>query len=435
MTLLGLSDAGLCYQLFCYVLCPWREARAVWRFLWWIVIGKKGFSLDALILSLLLGCWVGWTVGIFIGLSQSTKARRYLVLCEYLLRTWVLCRELPHLLQAGRILFEEPVYIRVRRTPRHGKKSRKRRELWFGHAQRCRIKLCTRKRSDDDEGFSDYEDYQQWYWSHRHKFLHVDHYAKDFAQLCRRMSAEELDLVLFGSHEFFSRAGCKQVNWGFLDLTQPLSASPMASTSVTPSTVRNCSLALYTGSQSDCDLPIVFDTGATISVSPYANDFEELSTESTAGVTLCSVTAETTIAGMGTVNWHVRDDSGTMHTIRTKAYLIPNAAARLFSPLVYFQQQEHRKKGGKILFDDNGGSFVFPGTKGKGCLTFHMDNDFPLPISQPERQLSLDKREGDIAFLTFTDTDNTNLTPAQKELLRWHFKLGHVNMAWIQSLM
>jgi len=30
MTLLGLSDAGLCYQLFCYVLCPWREARAVW---------------------------------------------------------------------------------------------------------------------------------------------------------------------------------------------------------------------------------------------------------------------------------------------------------------------------------------------------------------------------------------------------------------------
>jgi len=170
-------------------------------------------------------------------------------------------------------------------------------------------------------------------------------------------------------------------------------------------------------------------------VSPYANDFEELSTESTAGVTLCSVTAETTIAGMGTVNWRVRDDSGTMHTIRTKAYLIPNAAARLFSPLVYFQQQEHRKKGGKILFDDNGGSFVFPGTKGKGCLTFHMDNNFPLPISQPERQLSLDEREGDIAFLTITDTDNTNLTPAQKELLWWHFKLGHINMAWIQSLM
>jgi len=237
MTLLGLSDAGLCYQLFCYVLCPWREARAVWRFLWWIVFSKKGFSLDALILSLLLGCWVGWTVGIFIGLSQSMKAILYLVLCEYLLWTWVLCQELAHFLQAGCILFEEPVYIQVQCTPWHGKKSRKHQELWFGHAWHSCIKLCTQKWSDDDESFLDYEDYQQWYWSHRHKFLHVDHYAKDFAQLCHCMSAKELDLVLFGLHAFFSRESHKLMNWGFLDLTQPLSTSQMASTSVTPSTV------------------------------------------------------------------------------------------------------------------------------------------------------------------------------------------------------
>jgi len=95
----------------------------------------------------------------------------------------------------------------------------------------------------------------------------MDHYAKDFAQLCHCISAEELDLVLFGLHEFFSQAGYKQVNWGFLDLTQPLSISQKASMSVTPSTVCNCFQAFYTGSQSDCDLPIVFDTGAIISAS------------------------------------------------------------------------------------------------------------------------------------------------------------------------
>jgi len=192
--------------------------------------------------------------------------------------------------------------------------------------------------------------------------------------------------------------------------------------------LQNCFQAFYTGLQSDCDLPIVFDTEATISVSPYANDFEELLTEGTAGVSLHDVTTETTIASMGTVNWHEQDDSSTMHTIQTKAYLIQNAAAHLFSPLTYFQQKEHCKKGGKILFNDNGRLFVFPGTKGKGCLTFHIDNDFPSPISWPEQQLSLEEREGDVAFLTVIDMDNTNLTSAQKELLWWCFKLDHINI-------
>jgi len=78
--------------------------------------------------------------------------------------------------------------------------------------------------------------------------------------------------------------------------------------------------------------------------------------------------AETTITGMGTVNWHVRDNSGTMHTIWTKAYLILNAAAHLFSPLAYFQQKEHHNKGGQILFNDTGGSFVSQEPRARAIL-------------------------------------------------------------------
>lgn len=32
------------------------------------------------------------------------------------------------------------------------------------------------------------------------------------------------------------------------------------------------------------------------------------------------------------------------------------------------------------------------------------------------------------------DNTNTNLTNSQKELLQWHFKLGHINLRWIQQL-
>jgi len=119
------------------LLCSSFLQRAVWQILWWIVNGKEGFLLDGLALFLLLGCWIGWTVGIFIGLSQSTKAISYLVLCTYLLWTWILCWELLHFLLADHILFEEPVHIQVWCTPWHGKKSRKCQELWFGHGWHC----------------------------------------------------------------------------------------------------------------------------------------------------------------------------------------------------------------------------------------------------------------------------------------------------------
>ena len=38
------------------------------------------------------------------------------------------------------------------------------------------------------------------------------------------------------------------------------------------------------------------------------------------------------------------------------------------------------------------------------------------------------------AYTAVVDDDNTNLSPGQKELLRWHYKVGHFNFGWIQNL-
>jgi hypothetical protein len=38
------------------------------------------------------------------------------------------------------------------------------------------------------------------------------------------------------------------------------------------------------------------------------------------------------------------------------------------------------------------------------------------------------------AALSVTDDHNTNLTTAQKELLKWHYRLGHVGFKWLQWL-
>jgi len=179
------------------------------------------------------------------------------------------------------------------------------------------------------------------------------------------MSEAELDLLLFGSHEFFSRAAPKRCDWGFLDLQEPLGAQNSTKQVSGPSAVYDCFQALYTGSQAGNDLPIIFDTGTTISVLPYVEDFKDLATKDISGLSLHGITAETSVQGAGTVNWHVRDDTGIIHSLCTHAYYIPNAAAQLFSPLAYFQQEENLKMGGDFMFDDQGGYFVFPWTKGK----------------------------------------------------------------------
>jgi len=72
-----------------------------------------------------------------------------------------------------------------------------------------------------------------------------------------------------------------------------------------PSAVYDCFQALYMGSQAGNDLPIVFDTGATISVSPYVKDFEDLATKDISGLSLCGITAKTSVQGASTVNWRV----------------------------------------------------------------------------------------------------------------------------------
>ena len=135
-----------------------------------------------------------------------------------------------------------------------------------------------------------------------------------------------------------------------------------------------------------------------------------------------------------TVNWQVRDDSGKLHTLSTRAYLVPNAAARLFAPLAYLRQRENRAQGGCLSFSDDGGFFVFPRTHGNDRLTFYLRDDFPLPVTRPIQAYSPSETT-QRAFLNVVSPENVNLTSAQKELLRWHYKLGHINMSWLQKLM
>jgi hypothetical protein len=89
------------------------------------------------------------------------------------------------------------------------------------------------------------------------------------------------------------------------------------------------------------DLPIVINTGASLSLTPIQEDFignlKEMPLSKLNGLS-----SKTEVIGVGTVECTIQDLLGVINTIHTRAYYVPKATIRLFSPQCYFQEQNAR---------------------------------------------------------------------------------------------
>ena len=99
--------------------------------------------------------------------------------------------------------------------------------------------------------------------------------------------------------------------------------------------------------------PIVFDSGCTIALTPYQEDFDGEINPVQKTMTGLSSTAK--VEGEGHVKWSFYDDYGVIQHVRVKAYYIPSSPVRLFSSQHYFQQ----KKSGNFKIDAEGCVFTF----------------------------------------------------------------------------
>jgi hypothetical protein len=137
--------------------------------------------------------------------------------------------------------------------------------------------------------------------------------------------------------------------------------------------------SVYCSHKEDC-IPIVIDTGASVSVTPVLTDFiGPLRPCATAN--LKGLSGSTEVIGEGTVNWLVRDMFGKKRKIRTTAYYVPEASIRLFVPQTYFKE----KKAGSLLI-----------THDRMTLTLkdgsRMDFDKLPPLPQPPVRARTDAR-------------------------------------------
>ena len=81
---------------------------------------------------------------------------------------------------------------------------------------------------------------------------------------------------------------------------------------------------------SDIRIPIIFDSGCSVAVSPSKEDFGNTLVPS--NKTMLGLGATVQVKGEGIVKWVFRDDYGVNQVIEVKAYYIHNSKVGLFSP-------------------------------------------------------------------------------------------------------
>lgn len=172
--------------------------------------------------------------------------------------------------------------------------------------------------------------------------------------------------------------------------------------------------------------PLIIDSGASGCLSPVKDDF--IAWEKTENcLPITGINSQAQVKGIGTVEWTLQDDNGKPRKLRARALYVPECKVKLLSPQSVFLE----KKSGKFTVDHLKSVFQFPHTHHQ--LTFpHKVGGLPITLENS----AFPSMEGmPIENQNAAQDANTNMTLAQKELLRHHCRLGHLNFRWIQRLL
>jgi hypothetical protein len=136
--------------------------------------------------------------------------------------------------------------------------------------------------------------------------------------------------------------------------------------------------AYIANNQHRCDVPVVFDTGCSFSITPFKEDFTS-TIEKTDVKDLAGLTDTVAIAGVGWIEWPIRDVFGQIAVLRTQAYYVPTASIRLHSPQCYFIENQ----AGHCYFDCR--KLIFAMADGQE-LTFPFSYQSNIPLMYLDKQ-------------------------------------------------
>ena len=188
--------------------------------------------------------------------------------------------------------------------------------------------------------------------------------------------------------------------------------------------------------------PIVFDTGCSVSITPFEDDFVTPLVEAP-HAQLDGLVDVVKVKGVGTVEWPIRDVFGQVAMLRHQAYYCPEADIRLEGPISYFIEHgsghchlDHRRLE---FVTAEGVKLIFPYHPTSNLPLMFLDQNIhvqgPTAIGAMLGRVLL----GDVTLQeqvqTLLNDNNHNISNPQKELLLWHYRLAHAGQGWVQDLM
>ncbi|KAI2507770.1 hypothetical protein MHU86_6666 [Fragilaria crotonensis] len=179
--------------------------------------------------------------------------------------------------------------------------------------------------------------------------------------------------------------------------------------------------------------PIIWDSGASISITPDLSDFEGPVTSPGTITQLKGIAKGLQIKGQGEVTWAVHDQLGNLRLLKVPAFHVPNIKVRLLSTSSLLQTYPDET----ITIEPNRLTLSgVPNDVNRGPVTANVNPQNNLPTS--EAYNATDPFKAADALVSIVNTvheRNLNLNEAEKELLRWHYRLGHVGFKKVQFIL
>ena len=179
---------------------------------------------------------------------------------------------------------------------------------------------------------------------------------------------------------------------------------------------------------------VVWDSGASVSVSFDRNDFVGPLVKTTSSTRLNGIANGLKVDYQGHVVWPMQDVNGQLRSIKLPAFLAPGIKQRLLSTTSLLQTYNNEK----ISMDADrltlSGDPTDLRTRGPVEARVNPTNNLPTSLIY-SYEATTRQANSFSAEVTAVHQANSNLSETEKELLRWHYRLGHLSFRRIQFLM
>ncbi len=172
----------------------------------------------------------------------------------------------------------------------------------------------------------------------------------------------------------------------------------------------------------------IVDTGCSHSSTGFQSDFEPDTLEKLEQPrAMDGISGALLTTHRGLIRNEVISDDGEVVTMEYEAYLVPKLDMRLFSPQDFCVQQHEAGNDNFSLRLNWQGTSMHYGSK---KVSLPHDHLIRVPMLCAYKDTL--KTAKSLVMVCLTNEANQNLSHAQKMLLKWHFKLGHIGFQHLQ---